>query len=455
MVYSAWISSGPEDHLNLNTKRPSANPLVLPQAFQGKQDGRSPSRAMNNKLTRNKTPAQISHQLTALISPKSNMMLTNGFSKVPGLTAAFLSPKYSLKPIASLPQTHKRNKSLNRNPTARETIKRKLSTKVIDHNLKDLISSYAAKSRAGRAPDNMPKTNQDSYLCMKDAAKIKDFWMFGVFDGHGANGHFASDHVKKTLPINLAQMDYEDNANPMLKNITGFLSDSTTLRHGVLKEAFKKTNEHIGNRSFDANFSGTTAVTVYLMGNRLVCANVGDSRAVLGSYKLQPRNNQAISSIPAKAERTWIATALSRDHKPDDGEEKDRILKANGRVEPFREPSGEPIGPSRVWLRSENIPGLAMSRSIGDKVAAKVGVIAEPEINEFLLTEDDKFIVIGSDGLWEFLKNEQVIEAVVPFWQQKDPEGACQKLIQESLYCWQREDDIIDDITAIVVFLSA
>lgn len=41
------------------------------------------------------------------------------------------------------------------------------------------------------------------------------------------------------------------------------------------------------------------------------------------------------------------------------------------------------MGPARVWLKNQDIPGLAMSRSIGDSVAGSVGVIADPEILEF------------------------------------------------------------------------
>ena len=40
--------------------------------------------------------------------------------------------------------------------------------------------------------------------------------------------------------------------------------------------------------------------------------------------------------------------------------------------------NGDPIGPYRVWLKNENVPGLAMSRSVGDRVAHSVGVISEP-----------------------------------------------------------------------------
>jgi serine/threonine protein phosphatase PrpC len=49
-----------------------------------------------------------------------------------------------------------------------------------------------------------------------------------------------------------------------------------------------------------------------------------------------------------------------------------------------------------------------MSRSFGDRVAHSVGVSAEPETKEFTLSLNDKFIVIASDGVWEFLSNEDV-----------------------------------------------
>jgi len=61
---------------------------------------------------------------------------------------------------------------------------------------------------------------------------------------------------------------------------------------------------------------------------------------------------------------------------------------------------------------NENIPGLAMSRSFGDHAAAEVGVISEPEILEMNLIEDDKFIVIASDGVWEFLSNDEVVRII-------------------------------------------
>lgn len=74
----------------------------------------------------------------------------------------------------------------------------------------------------------------------------------------------------------------------------------------------------------------------------------------------------------------WKSHNLTRDHKPNEKDESLRIKRSNGRIEAFRDEDGEFIGPARVWLKDEDIPGLAMSRSFGDKVAASVGVIAEP-----------------------------------------------------------------------------
>jgi serine/threonine protein phosphatase PrpC len=61
-----------------------------------------------------------------------------------------------------------------------------------------------------------------------------------------------------------------------------------------------------------------------------------------------------------------------------------------------------------VWLKNEDIPGLAMTRSFGDQIAASVGVLSEPEITEWKFTNDDKFLVLASDGVWEFIESEEV-----------------------------------------------
>lgn len=124
-------------------------------------------------------------------------------------------------------------------------------------------------------------------------------------------------------------------------------------------------------------------------------ANVGDSRGIL--IKQDLKNSEAFSVV-----------ALSRDHKPSDTDEAERIVNCGGRIDTYRDNKGNKVGPERVWLLNEDIPGLAMSRSFGDTVAGRVGVTAIPEQTEFTLGPEDKVIVLASDGVWEFMENEEV-----------------------------------------------
>jgi serine/threonine protein phosphatase PrpC len=96
-----------------------------------------------------------------------------------------------------------------------------------------------------------------------------------------------------------------------------------------------------------------------------------------------------------------------------------------------------------------------MTRAFGDEVASRVGVNAEPEILELDLQKDDKFIVLASDGVWEFMQNEDIAAIVMPFYDKKNAEGAAEAVVRESYLKWKtEEEDIIDDITCVIVFLE-
>jgi serine/threonine protein phosphatase PrpC len=112
----------------------------------------------------------------------------------------------------------------------------------------------------------------------------------------------------------------------------------------------------------DITFSGTTATTCFLKGRELKVANSGDSRCIIGCQ----RNN------------LWGLKEITKDHKPDVASERQRIVESGGRVESYINSQGDRVGPLRVWLKGENIPGLAMTRAVGDLVATTVGVSWEP-----------------------------------------------------------------------------
>ena len=105
----------------------------------------------------------------------------------------------------------------------------------------------------------------------------------------------------------------------------------------------------------------------------------------------------------------WSAAEVHTEHNLEVDEEQRRILTHGGRVEQATV-KGKKKGPLRVWQRYEDRPGLAMSRSIGDHQARDIGVICTPEIVERPVRDSDKMIVIGSDGLYDRMSNQDIAE---------------------------------------------
>ena len=144
---------------------------------------------------------------------------------------------------------------------------------------------------------------------------------------------------------------------------------------------------------------------------------------------------------------------LSNDHKPNLKKELERIKQCGGVVEKCLYEDGEYDGPFRVWNSSkQEYPGLAVSRSIGDIEATKLGVVPEPEFNLKTLKSNMKYIVIASDGIWEFLTNKNVCDIIRPFYKLGDAKGATEELIKHASEKWANEGKSADDITVIILF---
>ena len=123
------------------------------------------------------------------------------------------------------------------------------------------------------------------------------------------------------------------------------------------------------------------------------------SRAVLGRQVPSP-----VPSPDAPHATHFQAVPLSDDHKPDIPSEMARILKSGGRV------TLQEYGVPRVWLADMSAPGLAMSRSIGDSIAHRVGVIPLPDIRTAEITDADRLMILASDGVWEFISNDEAVK---------------------------------------------
>lgn len=110
------------------------------------------------------------------------------------------------------------------------------------------------------------------------------------------------------------------------------------------------------------------------------------------------------------------------------------------------------MGPLRVWLKNEDTPGLAMTRSIGDHVAKSVGVIATPDVTAHEVT-DYSALVIGSDGLYEFMTNEEIAQIVYEN-RTSDASTVSRMLVEASTERWKQIQHYLDDITCVVVYLN-
>ena len=198
---------------------------------------------------------------------------------------------------------------------------------------------------------------------------------------------------------------------------------------------------------FDSLESGCTCCLVIHIGTHILCANTGDSRATV----VYDQSNN-INDIKSYNLDYLGTTPLSIDYKPDLPEEKERIILAGGDVERLKDEDGEGIGPYRVWAKGKDYPGLAISRSIGDLKAKKYGVISEPGIMEYDLNISTKYIIVCSDGVWEFLNNETVMNIGKQFYLENNTAKFCKELVSRSFKEWQKNELIVDDITTVVAF---
>jgi serine/threonine protein phosphatase PrpC len=131
-------------------------------------------------------------------------------------------------------------------------------------------------------------------------------------------------------------------------------------------------------------------------------------------------------------------------------EEKARIESKNGVV---RRRQGDV--PFRVFMRGSQLPGLAMSRSLGDLLASKIGVSHLPDFLSVELTERHQVLIMCSDGVWEFLSNEKVLKEFLKF-PRNQIQAACEHIAKLAWEQWiEVETDVVDDITVIGIDLES
>jgi serine/threonine protein phosphatase PrpC len=141
---------------------------------------------------------------------------------------------------------------------------------------KNIIPVYTKKiknicdiTRAGCSAPGIKKTNQDNYFVLEKLMNDPDSYYFGVCDGHGLHGHDISKFIKDTLPTEV--------------NIQLLRNKDPSKRNYYIEQVFLNVNfKLVNDSSIDTTFSGSTCVSLICTTESLICANIGDSRAVLG-----------------------------------------------------------------------------------------------------------------------------------------------------------------------------
>ena len=346
---------------------------------------------------------------------------------------------------------------------------------------------YAFFSQKGYYPDDPHKPNQDAYsVTERFGTRESNDAFFAVYDGHGRDGDLCAQFARDKMPGYLARninrmkeresmkhkgrLEQMSTRNP--ERPTDPLSHIELSREQMQQAALRahvECNEAMHqDPSLDDSLSGTTAISAYIHGrrNRVTICNVGDSRAVLG--KAAQTNGygqrQALKAFP-----------LSRDQTPYRKDERIRIRATGARIlsldqleglEPINENEdslnedgdlelGEELDeggdPPRVWSPDGDYPGTAFTRSLGDSMAEELGVYAEPEMLTREIKPEDRVLVLASDGIYEFLTNQSVIDICAKF---TDPLEACRAVVAESYELWLQYELRTDDITIIVIFVE-
>jgi len=280
------------------------------------------------------------------------------------------------------------------------------------------VSGLGYTCRKGLKPDS---PNQDSFIVFT----TESCSIYVVFDGHGHKGHEVSNFVKENLP------------RLIVKDARFTQPDK---RKELLKDVFKKIQGTISAadrmKKMKADLSGTTAtVAIHDHQNSLITiAYVADSTAVVGK----------------QANGKWEGEALTRDHKPNIKEEKKRIESAGGRV------VFDGYANYRIYAKNARYPGLNMSRCLGDLLGHQdCGISAEPDLVEFEVKPDMKWLMLCSDGVWEFINAQEAVELVKDYGHAKATQGA-ERLAKEAWDRWIREEGgaVVDDITVVLVALN-
>ena len=216
------------------------------------------------------------------------------------------------------------------------------------------------------------RDSMEDYYCINPnlIKENNSYSLFGIFDGHSGIevASFLSLNFPKFLYNELSKIKLCQNHNENNKN---YIS--------CIKKTFELIDENIKNNKNIKDDVGSTGTIIFFYKEKnlskkiLICANVGDSKGFL------IKKNTIIQ--------------ITKDHDCKDKTEVERIKKEGG-----------------VVFQGRVFGTLILTRSFGDKEMKKYGLISIPDIFNTQINEDDLYVVIASDGVWDVVNKEDIFE---------------------------------------------
>lgn len=301
------------------------------------------------------------------------------------------------------------------------------------------------RSRTGWEPIRASKENQDCLIALVPWGPGSRYNFFAALDGHGRHGHQCAMFIAQRV------ISYLSRALLALSTKQAIVNSL----HKAIVYAERRL-EKVSD--VDYTLSGSTGVFVIIYGTTLYCANVGDSRAILGRTEVRKYRRGTADQFDTHMNcrdstdrRRHSVVQISFDHKPRRLDEKERLLRCGARVDVWESIEDED---ERIWLPDIRTPGLAVSRTFGDLILKPYGVVVTPEIYSLELCEHDRFIVMASDGVFEFMSNEDVAEIAGRWRDRGSAQDAAEELVRVATERWIDDDSVIDDISCVVVFMN-
>jgi serine/threonine protein phosphatase PrpC len=236
---------------------------------------------------------------------------------------------------------------------------------------------------------------------------------FAVFDGHG--GKEVSAYCKDHFGGHLDRALLGHGQDGVMSLVAALNSVDSSARKDLPR----------------GTTAGTTACIVLVQPDKVVTANIGDSRAIL--VHVDPSQHLESTSAESRVKQ------LSRDHKPSDPSEQDRIMRSGGFVTPPQFSDGV----HRVMGR------LSLSRALGDW-DMRPWVSPEPEMTLHARHGRESFALIATDGIWDVLTSTEVAAMVQGYLEEgKHPGAALRHVLAEA-----RRRGSGDNVTLVLVDLN-